>query len=144
MTYNTNGIPKDLFFGFDSLFDAINKPQNNQSYPPYNVVKLDDTNFVIEIAIAGFDDNEISIELLKGTLTVSGVKGGDIPEHNYIHKGISTRSFTRTFTLAETIEVEDAAIINGLLQIGLINTIPDEDQPRTIKIVRYEPQLLTE
>jgi molecular chaperone IbpA len=145
MTYNTNGIPRDLFFGFDALFDAIQQPNNTQSYPPYNVVKLDDDHYLIEIAVAGFRDTDISIELLKGQLTVSGTSEVDAADVNYLHKGISGRNFTRTFTLADTIEVEDAEINKGVLQIGLTNIIPEEDKPRQIRIVREEQkQLLTE
>ena len=145
MTYNTHGIPRDLFLGFDSLFDAITTPQQKtQSYPPYNVVKLDKDNYIIEIAVAGFDDNDISIEVLKGQLTVTGAGEQETSEIGYVHKGISSRDFTRTFTLADTIEVEGAKINKGVLQIGLRNVVPEEDRPRQIKIVRNEPQFLTE
>ena len=145
MTYrNTNGIPRDLFFGFDALFDAIQQPNNTQSYPPYNVVKLDDDHYLIEIAVAGFDDTDISIELLKGQLTVTGSAENETTDINYVHKGISSRDFTRVFTLAETIKVKDAVINKGLLQIGLTNIIPEEDKPQRINIVRDVPQFLTE
>lgn len=145
MTYNTHGIPRDLFLGFDSLFDAITTPQQkHQSYPPYNVVKKDDNNYVIEIAVAGFDDSDISIEVLKGQLTVTGTAEKDVVEIDYVHKGISGRDFVRSFTLADTIEVEGAEINKGVLQISLKNVVPEEDQPRQIKIVKNEPQLLTE
>jgi molecular chaperone IbpA len=136
---------RDLFLGFDDLFNSLNQPQQKQqSYPPYNVVKLNDNNYVIEIAVAGFDETDITIELLKGQLTVSGTAEADVADINYVHKGISGRDFTRVFTLAETIEVEDAVINKGVLQIGLTNRVPEVDKPRQIKIIKNEPQFLTE
>ncbi len=130
-------LQRDLFFGFDQLFDQINNPQKQQSYPPYNVVKKDDNHYMIEIAVAGFKDHEIALTLEKGTLTITGTKDGE-DKSDYIHKGISTRGFTRSFTLAETIKVVGADIVdNGLLMIGLENKIPEEEKPQTINLGEF-------
>lgn len=137
-------LQRDLFFGFDRIFDQISNPQQKQSYPPYNVVKFDDSCYVIEIAVAGFNEDDLSIKVIKDELTVTGSASKPNSDIDYVHKGISSRDFTRTFTLANTIEVEGAEVVNGVLQIGLRNAIPEEDQPREIKIIKQEPQLLTE
>lgn len=130
---------RDLFFGFDSFFDAINQPQQQQSYPPYNVVKKDDNHYFIEIAVAGFKKSDINLTLEKGTLTISGNKENYSTEKetDYVHKGISTRNFKRAFTLADTIEVVGADIIDGVLMIGLENKIPEEDKPQTINLGEF-------
>ncbi len=128
-------LQRELFFGFDSLFDAINNPQQ-RTYPPYNVIKKDDNHFLIEIAVAGFKSSEISLTLEKGVLTVHGSR----PEYennrndDYIHKGISARDFSHDFTLSDTIKVVGADIVDGLLMIGLENEVPEEDKPRTINL----------
>ena len=127
---------RELFFGFDSFFDAINNPQQQQSYPPYNVIKKDDNHYLIEIAVAGFKSKEIDMILEKGTLTVSGKRKEYDNNKNdeYIHKGISARNFSHNFTLSETIKVVGADIVDGLLMIGLENEIPEVDKPRTINL----------
>lgn len=136
---------RDLFLGFDDLFNSLNQPQQKQqSYPPYNVVKLDNDNYVIEIAVAGFDETDITIELLKGQLTVAGTAAREPTDINYVHKGISGRDFTRVFTLADTIDVEGAQIHKGVLQIELKNIIPEADKPKQIAIARGGIQFLTE
>jgi molecular chaperone IbpA len=101
------------------------------------VVKKDDNHFLIEIAVAGFKSNEINLTLEKGILTVTGTKDHFGTVDDYIHKGISTRDFTRSFTLAETIKVVGADIVDGVLLIGLENTIPEEDKPQTIKLGEF-------
>jgi molecular chaperone IbpA len=130
---------RDLFFGFDELFNSLNNPQQKQSYPPYNVVRKDDNHYLIEIAVAGFKSDEIDLILEKGILTVSGKHKEYENNRNdeYVHKGISTRDFSRSFTLAETIKVVGADIVNGLLLIGLENEIPEEDKPQTINLGEF-------
>jgi molecular chaperone IbpA len=109
---------------------------------------MSNDNFVIEIAVAGFDESDISIELHKGQLTVTGAawEAPNIKDIQYVHKGIAGRDFTRVFTLADTIEVQDAEINKGILQIGLINRQAEEDKPKQIKIIgsTVDKQLLTE
>jgi molecular chaperone IbpA len=128
---------RDMFFGFDSLFDAINNPQQQQSYPPYNVIKKGENHYFIEIAVAGFKSNDIDLTLEKGKLTVNGTKKLKDTATEYVHKGISARDFSRTFTLADTIEVVGADIVDGLLLIGLENKIPEEDKPQTINLGEF-------
>lgn len=129
---------KDLFFGFDDLFNSLNNPQQQQSYPPYNVIKKGDNHYFIEIAVAGFKSDDINLTLEKGTLIVTGNKDNYADKNiDYVHKGISTRSFTRSFTLADTIEVVGADIVDGLLMIGLENKIPEEDKPQTINLGEF-------
>jgi molecular chaperone IbpA len=128
-TYRPFGI------GFDQLFrefDLINK-ENTNVYPPHNVVKLDEDNFVIELAVAGFDTKELNIETLENSLVITGEKH-DKDEREYSHKGISTRKFTRRFSLAEHVHVSGASLEHGILSISLERQIPEEKKPRTIKI----------
>ena len=124
--------------GFDRLFDELNRTfsssRNNDNYPPHNVVKLDDTHYVIEVAVAGFNEKEIDIELKDNTLTVRGEKEKSDDEIEYLHKGISARNFLRTFPLAEHIEVRGASVKNGILAVALEQVIPEEDKPKKIQI----------
>jgi molecular chaperone IbpA len=128
---------RDLFFGFDDLFESLNNPTQQQPYPPYNVVKKDDNHYLIEIAVAGFKSDDITLTLEKGVLIVEGSKKLKDTTTDYVHKGISARDFTRSFTLAETIKVVGADIVDGLLMIGLENIIPEEDKPRTINLGEF-------
>jgi molecular chaperone IbpA len=125
--------------GFDTMFDQLNRTFANSksdgNYPPHNVVKLDDTHYAIELAVAGFNEEEIDVELKENVLTVRGErKRKDEAELEYLHKGISNRDFTRTFPLAEHIEVRGATVRNGILAIALEQVIPEEDKPKKIAI----------
>jgi len=124
--------------GFDSIFDEINRISTQRdNYPPYNVIKHSDDNFVIELAVAGFNEGDIAITLEKQLLTVKGeqVQDLDAKESEYLHRGISARNFVRTFTLAEYVEVVTAKVENGILKIDLERKVPDEQKPKTIQIV---------
>jgi molecular chaperone IbpA len=124
--------------GFDSLFEQLNRSFVNSktdgNYPPHNVVKLDDTHYVIELAVAGFAESEIDVEIKDNVLTVKGEKQKKEDEVEYLHKGISTRNFVRTFPLAEHIEVRGATVKNGILAIALEQIVPDEAKPKKIQI----------
>jgi molecular chaperone IbpA len=124
--------------GFDSLFEQLNRSFVNSktdgNYPPHNVVRLDDTHYVIELAVAGFAESEIDVELKDHVLTVKGEKQKKEDEVEYLHKGISTRNFVRTFPLAEHIEVRGATVKNGILAIALEQIVPDEAKPKKIQI----------
>ena len=125
--------------GFDQMFDQLNRTFANSkadgNYPPHNVVKLDDTHYAIELAVAGFNEEEIDVELKENVLTVRGErKRTEEAELEYLHKGISNRDFTRTFPLAEHIEVRGATVRNGILAIALEQVIPEEDKPKKIAI----------
>tara|TARA_B100002019_G_scaffold54947_2_gene47049 strand:- start:3071 stop:3484 length:414 start_codon:yes stop_codon:yes gene_type:complete len=120
--------------GFDRLFQQLQAQSviNQQNYPPYNIVKVDDENFVIELAIAGFDKKEVTIELEKNVLTIQGASEDD--EKEFVHKGLASRSFTRQFTLAEDVVVKGGKLENGILKVELERVIPEEDKPVKIKI----------
>jgi len=118
---------------FDRLFDEVNVSATN--YPPYNIIKSDDTNYSIEIAVAGFSKDEIEIETKENTLTVKSLsrpEGDD--DKNYLHKGISNRAFKRSFTIADDVVVKGASYENGMLTVSLERIIPEEKQSRLIKI----------
>ena len=126
--------------GFDQLFQQMERTfansRSNDNYPPHNVVKLDDTHFVVEVAVAGFKQNEIDVELQDGVLTDKGerAKVDEDQKPEYLHKGISARNFTRTFTLAENVEVRGATVENGILAVALELVVPEEKQPKKIAI----------
>tara|TARA_B100000941_G_C28507816_1_gene558537 strand:+ start:393 stop:806 length:414 start_codon:yes stop_codon:yes gene_type:complete len=120
--------------GFDRLFQQLQAQSvvNQQNYPPYNIVKVDDENFVIELAIAGFDKKEVNVELEKNVLKIEGKSKDD--DKDFIHKGLASRSFERQFTLADDVEVSGGKLENGVLKVELKRVIPEEDKPIKIKI----------
>jgi len=120
--------------GFDRLFQQLQAQSvvNQQNYPPYNIVKVDDENFVIELAIAGFDKKEVNVELEKNVLKIEGKSKDD--DKDFIHKGLASRSFERQFTLADDVEVSGGKLENGVLKVELRRVIPEEDKPVKIKI----------
>jgi len=125
--------------GFERLIDAFEKldasglDAKTASYPPYNILKKDERDYVIEIAVAGFRRDEIEIEAEGSKLTVSGRVKAE-RQGEYLHRGIGTRDFSHQFTLAETLVVRSADIQDGLLIIALENVIPEEKRPRKIPI----------
>jgi len=127
---------KTYSIGFDRMFDKLfDENVSTTNYPPYNIVKVDDSNYAIEIAIAGFSKDEIEIETKENTLTIksqSRPEGDDDKE--YLHKGISNRAFTRSFTVSDDVVVKGATFENGLLSVALERIIPEEKKPRLIKI----------
>lgn len=142
---NAFNYPRDLFLGFDSLFEEMNRLNHNgksQTYPPYNVVKKDENHYLIEIAVAGFSKDDINLTLEKGVLTVEGKKQAE-DTNEYIHKGISARNFKRSFNLADTIEVVGADVIDGMLYIGLENVVPEEEKPTTINLGEFAERAKT-
>ena len=121
---------------FDRLFDYASHQMESSGYPPYNIQKTEDFKFEIEMALAGFDKKDIEIEVADGALTVKSVKdkdAGATDEHT-LYKGISQRNFTRKFTLADDIVVNDAKLVNGMLTIYLERIIPEEKKPRMITV----------
>ena len=124
--------------GFDTLFDElqhiINLPDHS-NYPPHNVIKTGEHTSAVEIAVAGFADGEIDISLDKKTLTVSGSRKTEGDQNwEYLHRGISSRDFTRTFTLADHVEVQSATIKHGILSVYLERKVPESDLPKSIAI----------
>lgn len=121
--------------GLDSIFDSLlGRIEHNQSnYPPYNIVKSDDDHYTIEIAVAGFAQGDIDIQVKEGELIITGAKS-DENDTQYLHHGIGTRKFTRTFNLAEYVEVKSADVENGVLSIALERNIPEAMKPKSIAI----------
>jgi molecular chaperone IbpA len=121
--------------GFDRLFDLINSqiPENQDGYPPYDIVRTGEDSYRISLAIAGFSPDDVAITAQQNLLTVSGRKT-DNPDHAYIYQGVSARAFERRFSLADHVEVEGAACENGLLQIDLVRRLPETMKPRRIEI----------
>jgi len=124
--------------GFDSLFEQLNRTfansKSDSNYPPHNVVKIDDSHYVIELAVAGFAEDEINVELKDNILTVQGDQTRAEAGIEYLYKGIGSRNFARTFPLAEHIEVRGATVKNGILSIALEQIVPEEDKPKKIAI----------
>ena len=121
---------------FDRLFDYVTHQAESTGYPPYNIQKTEDFKFEIEMALAGFDKKDINIEVAEGVLTVKSIKDKDTDttDEYTLYKGISQRNFTRKFTLADDIVVNDAKLENGMLTIYLERIVPEEKKPRLITI----------
>ena len=139
LTLRARDIPAIHRFGigFDTMIDELLRLSSVQqsNYPPYNLLKIDDDVFNIEIAVAGFKEGEIDVTIEKNILTVTGAKKDGIPENvEYVHHGISTRNFERTFPLAENIEVKGAIIRDGMLIIDLVRVVPEHEKPKSIAI----------
>ena len=128
--------------GFDSIFEEFDRmlestERYNSNYPPYNIRKLSDNDYKIEVALAGYSKDDIELELKDNTLTVRNKKKEKVINENgngVIHKGISTRQFERSFTISEDIKVKNAELKNGLLNIDLKRIIPEEKRSRLIEI----------
>jgi len=126
------------FVGFDRMFDEMDRIFENstkgQGYPPYNVAQLNENEYMISIAVAGFSMDNLEITKDKDTLKIEGTapKGDD--EVNYLHRGIGGRSFRREFTLADHVDVHNAELANGMLNIHLKREVPEELQPKKIQI----------
>ena len=141
-----------LTIGFEKLFDDLKGLSSNlkgsaASYPPYNIKQVDDNKYVIEMAVAGFGKQDIEITTQDGVLAIRGQVNNEAGD--YIFKGIADRAFTRTFTLADTVEVKNADLFNGMLKIWLERFIPEEKKPKKININSEEAttskkELLTE
>jgi molecular chaperone IbpA len=125
--------------GFDRLLtmlDTLAQPDQSQSYPPYNIERTGETTYRITMAVAGFDESEISIEAREHALTVKGEKSEeqDVDQNQFLYRGIAKRAFERRFQLADHVEVSGASLKNGLLHIDLVREIPEAMKPRKIAI----------
>ena len=121
--------------GFDRLFDVLDEVQRTaeESYPPYNIERIDENRFQISVALAGFTPDEVALTVEQNVLTLEGRKG-DKEGKTFLHRGISARSFKRQFTLADHVEVKGAQFENGLLIIDLQREIPEAMKPKRIAI----------
>ena len=118
---------------FNDLFDNVSKLDGG-GYPPYNIELADENNYHITLAVAGFGDDDIEVEVTEQTLRVSGKRTDDEADRTYLHQGIAGRNFERRFQLADHVRVIGASLTNGLLNIELEREIPEAKKPRKIAI----------
>jgi len=131
-------FPRSSINGLDHLFNELEHVTRHAQdhYPPHNIIKTSDTDYLIELAVAGFSRDELNIEVKDRTLTVTGEHKSKGRE--YIHRGISTKKFKRTFRLSEHVHVNGADLVDGVLSVELKYVIPEEMRPRKIEIGHYE------
>jgi len=129
---------KDPFFiGFNREVERLNNIHReavSQSFPPYNITKLDDDSYRVSLAVAGFDRKDIEVSVDNGSLIIKGEIKSDAETGEVLHRGIAARKFTRTFALGEYMEVVGAEMLNGMLHIDVDRFIPEDKKPKTIKI----------
>jgi molecular chaperone IbpA len=122
--------------GYDNIFRELEKTLESptiNNYPPHNIIKIDDNKYIVELACAGYTKEEIEISVEDNILYIKGDKM-DIEHKEYIHKGISSKKFTKTIRIVDTVEVQGAEYVDGILRIGLENIIPDHKKPRKVEI----------
>lgn len=126
--------------GFDQVADMMDRiladTAQTQSYPPYNIEKTADDAWRISIAVAGFAEEDLGVEVRESALIVTASKGEDAAEHTYLHRGIANRAFERRFTLADHVRVSGASHVNGMLNIDLVREVPEALKPRQIEIAK--------
>ena len=137
MVRNTLNVPRSLFVGFDTLFEDLERihtsaKSGTDNYPPHNVVKIDEEKFLIELAVAGFKEDDISLELKDGILKIKGEI--DSPSREYAYKGISSRKFEKSFRLSEFVVIDGADLKDGILVVYARVELPEEKRPRKIEI----------
>jgi molecular chaperone IbpA len=139
-----------FFVGFDDQFDKMQKlhgdlTKNIPNYPPYNIRKTGDNTYTIEMAVAGFGQSEIDIEIDGGKLVVRGNVTAENEANDYLFKGIASRAFTRAFAIDDQIEVKDAELFNGMLKIALERLVPEEKKPKKVPVkTKGQKRFLTE
>ena len=138
-SFDIPGIHK-FGIGFDNMFDEllrVNAQQSNNNYPPYNIVQVNDDEFMISIAVAGFGHDNLTVTKEKNFLIIDGKHSTDTVNTdniNYLHKGISERNFRREFQLADHVEITNAHLELGVLNLHLKREVPDSAKPKTIAI----------
>jgi molecular chaperone IbpA len=132
-TYTWDLFKDPFFIGFDRMVDNWSTVAST-NYPPYNVIKHDEDNFTVEIALAGFNKSDIDVVVADGKLTVKGESAPEDEESQFIHRGIAARKFTREWALGEYMEVNSAELKDGMLKIKLERVLPEEKKPRQIKV----------
>lgn len=127
--------------GFDRFIHDVERMlnqsdtrQGSSTFPPHNIIKLEDHKYAVELAVAGFNKNDITIKTVDGILEIKGQKSNDDKDTQYLYKGIGTRSFVKRLQLADTVEVLEAFMKDGILTVGLENVIPEHKKPRIISI----------
>lgn len=124
--------------GYDRLAGLLDSAFRTDTaatgYPPYDIEVVDDNHYAITLAVAGFAEDELNINVERGVLSIRGEKSSEQKDHNYLYQGIASRAFERKFNLAEYVEVTGAKLENGLLKIGLVREVPEAMKPRRIEI----------
>lgn len=143
MAWDFNHSFKDFdrfFVGFDPIIKKLSDAAEQsvklaQNYPPYNIKKIEDNKYTIELAVAGFGKQDLEIEIVDDKLVIKGNTQHDADDHAaYLYQGLAQRAFTRTFNLADNIEIKGAALLNGILKIALEAIIPEHKKPKKIEI----------
>jgi molecular chaperone IbpA len=128
--------------GFDTMFETLERRYQNSTptnYPPHNLIKIADNEYLIQLAVTGFSKAEIKVEVEGNLLTVKGESmTSEYTQESYIHRGLATRDFVKEFPLAEHIEIKGAEIENGMLNIKLVRNIPESAKPKVIDIVEVK------
>jgi molecular chaperone IbpA len=129
--------------GFDRMFDLIDSLGKSEAggYPPYNIERVDEDRYRITVAVAGFSERDLDIELHENTLKVTGVRPSGEETRTFLHQGIAGRSFERRFQLADHVKIEGASLANGLLNIELRREVPEAKKPRKIEIGAASPKV---
>ena len=128
--------------GFDRLadmLDTLGQYDAGQTYPPYNIERTDENHYRISLAVAGFGETDLNVDVREGVLTVQGKRQPENDKTDYLYQGIAGRTFERRFQLAENVEVRGATMENGLLHVDLERVVPEEKKPRRIAINGREP-----
>ena len=136
----TFAYPRNAFLGFDHIFDQLENihKHSKDTYPPHNVVKEEELNYSLELAVAGFKEEHIDIEVKDHVLTITGDRPQRREQDKYVHKGISARNWKKSFRLSEYTEVTGADLTDGILTVNLEVVLPEEKQPRKISITKNE------
>ncbi len=146
MNYDFSPLSRS-FIGFDrmaGLIDSAAKLSSANTYPPYNIAQVNEDDYLIELAVAGFADADLDLETHENVLTVVGTKAAnETIEGEYLHRGIAERGFERRFQLADHVIVTGAELENGLLRITLRRELPDAMKPRKIAIAKGEENLIS-
>lgn len=131
--------PRNAFLGFDHIFDQLESIHSHakDTYPPHNVIKYDNMKYDIELAVAGFKQEHIDIEVKDHVLTITGDRPQRRDQNSYVHKGISARRFKKSYRLSEYTEVTGAEMTDGILTVRLEVILPEEKRPRKIEIGKF-------
>tara|TARA_X000000950_G_scaffold289508_1_gene414480 strand:+ start:1794 stop:2249 length:456 start_codon:yes stop_codon:yes gene_type:complete len=137
MVRNNLNVPRSLFVGFDTLFEDLERIHQSarsgtDNYPPHNIVRIDEEKFLIELAVAGFKEDGINVEVKDGILKITGEMDKD--ERDFAFKGISSRKFEKSFRLSEFVVIDGADLKDGILVVYARVELPEEKRPRKIEI----------
>lgn len=143
MTYDFSPLFRSAI-GFDRIAKMLEDvaDQSVPGYPPYNIEKLNEDAYRITLAVAGFAEDELTVESRENTLVIAGAKKAGEEETNYLHRGIATRDFVRSFRIADHVKVVNALFDNGLLHVELVRELPEAMKPRTIEVKAGRPSAL--